>query len=90
MPGGITGGYKYGNLVLQVGGVSDETVKYGYEFCATRTIELLRCKLQTLLLVKESAPQKQDRNSQTATYRQEIISGGKSHKGARHEDRLTD
>jgi hypothetical protein len=26
------GGYKYGNLALQVGGVSDETVKYGYGF----------------------------------------------------------
>jgi hypothetical protein len=23
-------GYKYGNLALQVGGVSDETIKYGY------------------------------------------------------------
>jgi hypothetical protein len=35
VPRGITGthcswGYKYGNLALQVGGVSDETVKYGY------------------------------------------------------------
>jgi hypothetical protein len=29
------GGYKYGNLALQVGGVSDETVKYGREFCGT-------------------------------------------------------
>jgi hypothetical protein len=34
MPGGIIGppcswGYKYGDLALQVGGVSDETVKYG-------------------------------------------------------------
>jgi hypothetical protein len=26
------GDYKYENLVLQVGGVSDETVKYGYWF----------------------------------------------------------
>jgi hypothetical protein len=24
---------------FQVGGVSDETVKYGYGFCVTRTIE---------------------------------------------------
>jgi hypothetical protein len=29
------GGYKYGDLTLQVGGVSDETVKYGREFCGT-------------------------------------------------------
>jgi hypothetical protein len=27
----------YGNLALQIGGVSDETVKYGYAFCATRS-----------------------------------------------------
>jgi hypothetical protein len=28
----VPGAYKYGNLALQVGGVSDETVKYGYGF----------------------------------------------------------
>jgi hypothetical protein len=28
----VPGGYKYGNLALQVGGVSDEIVKYGYGF----------------------------------------------------------
>jgi hypothetical protein len=28
---------KYGDLALQVGGVSDETVKYGREFCGTST-----------------------------------------------------
>jgi hypothetical protein len=33
------GGYKYGNLALQVGGVSNETVKYGREFCGTSTQE---------------------------------------------------
>jgi hypothetical protein len=46
VPGGITGHpvpgrYKYGNLALQVGEVSDETVKYGREFCGTSTQELL-------------------------------------------------
>jgi hypothetical protein len=35
----VPGEYKYGNLAFQVVGVSDETVKYGYGFCATRTIE---------------------------------------------------
>jgi hypothetical protein len=32
LPGGhpVPGGYKYRNLDLQVGGVSDETVEYGY------------------------------------------------------------
>jgi hypothetical protein len=28
-----------GDLALQVGGVPDEAITYGYEFCATRTIE---------------------------------------------------
>jgi hypothetical protein len=28
---------KYGDLALQVGGVSDETVKEGREFCGTST-----------------------------------------------------
>jgi hypothetical protein len=31
--------YKYGNLALQVGGVSAEAVKYGYGFCGNRIIE---------------------------------------------------
>jgi hypothetical protein len=69
---------------------SDETVKYGYGFCVTWTIEWLYCKLQTRPLVRESAPQKQDRKSQTATFRQEVISGRKSHKSARHHEILTD
>jgi hypothetical protein len=34
-------GNKYGNLALQVGGVSDETVIYGREFCGTSTQEWL-------------------------------------------------
>jgi hypothetical protein len=28
----VPGGYKYGNLALQVSGVLDETVKYGFGF----------------------------------------------------------
>jgi hypothetical protein len=35
----VPGGYKYGKLSLQVGGVSDETLKYGREFCGTSTQE---------------------------------------------------
>jgi hypothetical protein len=54
--------------------VSDDTVKYGYGFCATRTIEWLHCKLQTRPLVREEAPQKQDRKFETATFRQEVKS----------------
>jgi hypothetical protein len=33
----VRGGYKYGDLAFQVGGVSDETVKYGREFYRTST-----------------------------------------------------
>jgi hypothetical protein len=58
--------------------------------CATRTIEWLRCKLQTRPLVREGVPQKQDHTIQTATFRQEVTSGRKSHKGARYRDILTD
>jgi hypothetical protein len=36
----VPGGYKYGgDLTLQVGGDTDETVKYGREFCGTSTLE---------------------------------------------------
>jgi hypothetical protein len=44
-----------------------KTVKYGHEFQAIRTRERLRSiyKRQTRPLVRESAPQKQDRNCQT-------------------------
>jgi hypothetical protein len=38
-------------------------------------------KLQTRPLVRKGAPQKQDRNFQTATFRQEVISGRKSQSG---------
>jgi hypothetical protein len=31
--------YKYGDLALQVGGVSNETVKYGREFCGNSAQE---------------------------------------------------
>jgi hypothetical protein len=34
---------KYGDLALQVGGVSDETVKYGREFCGTWTRPISNC-----------------------------------------------
>jgi hypothetical protein len=37
----VPGGYKYGNLALQVGGVSDETVKYGREFWGNSAQEWL-------------------------------------------------
>jgi hypothetical protein len=34
----VPGGYKYGDLALQVGGVSDETLKYGREYCGPEAI----------------------------------------------------
>jgi hypothetical protein len=37
----VPGGYKYGDLALQVGGVPNETVEYGLQFCGTSTQESL-------------------------------------------------
>jgi hypothetical protein len=37
----VPGGYTYGDLVLQVGGVSNETVKDDHQFCGTWTREWL-------------------------------------------------
>jgi hypothetical protein len=37
----VPGVYKYGDLALQAGGVSNETVKYGRDFCGTWTRDLL-------------------------------------------------
>jgi hypothetical protein len=51
----VPGGDKYGNFALQVGGVSDETVKYVFGFWVTRTIEWLHCKSLTRPLVREGA-----------------------------------
>jgi hypothetical protein len=53
-------------------------------------LNLGKTELQTRLLVREGALQKQDRKFQTATYRQEVIFGRKSHKGARYQNILTD
>jgi hypothetical protein len=41
------------DLALKVGGVSDETVLYGYGFCGTSTNVCLHCILQTHSLVRE-------------------------------------
>jgi hypothetical protein len=54
-------GHKYRDLAVQDGGVSDETVKYGNGFCATRTIECLYCKLLTSPLVREDSLHDEDR-----------------------------
>jgi hypothetical protein len=44
---------------------SRKRVKCGHGFCVTRTIEWLHCKLQTRPLVREGAPQRQDRKFRT-------------------------
>jgi hypothetical protein len=57
------GGYKYGDLALQVGGVSDETLKYGLSSaglgpksdCSDKAQKQLYSKLQTRPLVREGA-----------------------------------
>jgi hypothetical protein len=81
----VPGVYKYGNLAFQVGGVSDETVEYGYVFCATRTMEGLHCKLQTRALVREGAPQKEDRRFSTGSNIWSQVP-----EWTRHQDILTD
>jgi hypothetical protein len=70
--GDITGppcswGYKYRDLALQVGGVSDETIKYGlnYEGLGPE-IDSELYKLQTRPLVRQGAPQPEDRKCPTA------------------------
>jgi hypothetical protein len=89
-PGGllghpVPGRYKYGNLAFQVEGVSNETVKYGYRFCVTRTTEWLQCKLQTHHLVRKGAPWRQDSNFQIESNIWSQIP-----EWARHQDILTD
>jgi hypothetical protein len=49
----VPGGYKYEDLYLQVGEVSDQTVLHGHGSCATLTSEWLHCKLETRPLVRE-------------------------------------
>jgi hypothetical protein len=54
-------------------GVSDETVKYGYGFCATRTIEWLHCKIADPSSRQRRRPTKEQDNFRTATFRQGVI-----------------
>jgi hypothetical protein len=71
VPGGITGypvpgGYKYGNLALQVGGVSDERVKYvsGSERLGLLSGYTANCRP---VLSSERAPHR----NKTANFRQQ-------------------
>jgi hypothetical protein len=58
----VYGGYGWGDLAFQVGGVSDKTAIYAiYGSCATPTSEWLHCKLQTRLLVREGALHEEER-----------------------------
>jgi hypothetical protein len=45
--------------------------------------------INALLLLLCTTMRNEDRKLQTATFRQEVISGRKSHKGARYQDILT-
>jgi hypothetical protein len=79
-------GYKYGNLVLQIGGVSEETVIYGYGSCATLTSEWLHSQLQTSPLIREGAFHKETNNCQT----KKIKIWSWAPKESRHQDELAD
>jgi hypothetical protein len=77
------------------GRLKSETVKYGREYKGTQTRETLRWQgpvaytkdrsVRTRPLVREGAPQKQDRNCQTV-----ITIWSCAPDGARHQDLLTD
>jgi hypothetical protein len=54
-------GYKYGDLALQVEGVSNESVMCGYGSWATLTSEWLQWKLQTRPLVREGTSHEEER-----------------------------
>jgi hypothetical protein len=88
VPGGITvaGGYKYGDLGLQVGEVVNETVKYGYGSCLTWTTELFQCELRTCPLAREGTLHKEGCNCR----HKEIKIWSSDPKRARHQDGLLD
>jgi hypothetical protein len=99
VPGGITGhpvpgGYKYRELALQVGGVSDEPVKYGREFSGTSTQErLLWQGLEAIVQVNYKRILSSERVphiKKPAIVRQKKKSGHGLQMGARHQDRLAD
>jgi hypothetical protein len=50
--------YKYDDMTLQVGGISNETVKYGYGFLVTQVRELIHCKYRSVLW-SERAPKEE-------------------------------
>jgi hypothetical protein len=67
----VPGGYKYGDLALQVAEVSEETVKYGLSSAGLRpksgsgkALKKLYSKLQMHPLVREGAPQQETRSCQ--------------------------
>jgi hypothetical protein len=57
----VPGGYKYRDLVLQVGRVSAEKAIYGSGFCSALTSTWLNCKLQTRPLVREGTLHEEER-----------------------------
>jgi hypothetical protein len=87
-------GYKYGNLALQVGRVSNETVKYGREFCGTSTEEwLLWQGLEAIVQVNYRpilSSEKVPHIKKPVIVRQKKKSGHGLQMGARHQDRLAD
>jgi hypothetical protein len=72
----VPGDYQYGNLALQVEGVSDEKVKYGYGFCAIGPSRDYTANCRPVLS-SERAPHR----NKTASFGQEVISGHKSQSG---------
>jgi hypothetical protein len=68
-------------------GESQMRVIYDYGSCDTRTVELLRCKLQIRPLVRKDVLHEEARNCQTE---ENLKSGLMSQKGAIHQKQLAD
>jgi hypothetical protein len=88
----VPGGYKYRNLALQVGGVSNEIVEYGREFCWTSTQDWLLWQgpeaivqvNYTPILSSDRAPY--SKNPESSERKQKFGHGLQM--GARHRGRL--
>jgi hypothetical protein len=93
----IPGAYKYGDLALQVGGVSRiETIKYGFESRGTQTRAGLRWRgaAATLnyraILTSERAPYRKKNKAIVTKEMIRIKSGHGPQRGARYQDELVD
>jgi hypothetical protein len=98
VPGGITEppcswGYKYRDPTLQVGGVSDETVKYGREFCGDfdpRVTALAKPRSNCAVSYRPTlSSERVPHIKKPAIITQKNKSGPGTQMGSRHQNKLT-